>query len=105
MQTKQATEPIVRKSLELKRPFAVVPCCVFKDESPHRRLADGTSVGSLPQFCQYLIELGTTSGVTVNVAYLPFEGRNKVLFVRNYEPDDGDTLAASLDLPEVKCSE
>ncbi|KAG0300999.1 hypothetical protein BGZ98_008708 [Dissophora globulifera] len=34
----QATEPIVRAALEAGKPFAVIPCCVFGRDNPHRRL-------------------------------------------------------------------
>ncbi|KAF9164367.1 hypothetical protein DFQ26_001503 [Actinomortierella ambigua] len=37
----QATEPIVRMALRLGKPFAVIPCCVFSRENPHRRLPRG----------------------------------------------------------------
>lgn len=38
MHPDQATEPIVDMALKYQKPFAVVPCCVFAHENPHRRL-------------------------------------------------------------------
>ena len=38
MHPDQATEPIVDMALKYQMPFAVVPCCVFAHENPHRRL-------------------------------------------------------------------
>jgi hypothetical protein len=38
----QATEPIVAASCAFKRPFAVVPCCVFPRKFPHRYLVEST---------------------------------------------------------------
>ena len=38
MHPDQATEAIVSCALELGRPFAVVPCCVFPYSFPDRRL-------------------------------------------------------------------
>ena len=38
MHPDQATEPIVDFSLRHKKPFAIVPCCVFPKENPRRRL-------------------------------------------------------------------
>ena len=38
MHPDQATEPIIDMALKYKKPFAVVPCCVFAHENPHRRL-------------------------------------------------------------------
>lgn len=34
----QATEPIVRAALKAEKPFAIIPCCVFGRDNPHRRL-------------------------------------------------------------------
>ncbi|KAF9414821.1 hypothetical protein BGZ94_000273 [Podila epigama] len=34
----QATEPIVRAALKARKPFAIIPCCVFGRDNPHRRL-------------------------------------------------------------------
>ncbi len=38
----QATEPIVAAACAFKRPFAVVPCCVFPRKFPHRFLVQDT---------------------------------------------------------------
>ena len=38
MHPDQATEAIVDMALKYRKPFAVVPCCVFSHENPHRRL-------------------------------------------------------------------
>ena len=38
----QATEPIVSAAFRFKRPFVVVPCCVFPRKFPHRLLNKGT---------------------------------------------------------------
>ena len=38
MHPDQATEPIIDMALKYQKPFAVVPCCVFAHENPHRRL-------------------------------------------------------------------
>jgi hypothetical protein len=40
----QATEPIVDLALQHRKPFAVVPCCVFPDSNQHRKNPDGTMV-------------------------------------------------------------
>ena len=40
MHPDQATESIVDMALKYRKPFAVVPCCVFSHENPHRRLKD-----------------------------------------------------------------
>ena len=40
MHPDQATESIVDMALKYHKPFAVIPCCVFAYENPHRRLKD-----------------------------------------------------------------
>lgn len=40
MHPDQATESIVDMALKYQKPFAIVPCCVFAQENPHRRLKD-----------------------------------------------------------------
>eukprot|EP00756_Hemistasia_phaeocysticola_P052566 Hpha_TRINITY_DN27820_c0_g1::TRINITY_DN27820_c0_g1_i1::g.194065::m.194065 len=49
----EATEPLVDLALALRRPFAVVPCCVFPSLFPQRRL-HGRQVRSHTDFCDYL---------------------------------------------------
>ena len=38
MHPDQATEPLVNLAIRHRKPFAVVPCCVFAHENPGRRL-------------------------------------------------------------------
>lgn len=38
MHPDQATEPIVDFAITHRKPFAIVPCCVFPKENPHRRV-------------------------------------------------------------------
>ena len=82
MHPDQATEPIVRLALRAGKPFAVVPCCVFYKSHPNRRLADGTSVQTHEQFCDYLAALGEEYGSSrVGRGNLNgFEGRNVVVY-------------------------
>lgn len=74
----QATEPIVDQAIKLGKPFAVVPCCVFSKEFPERRLPDGKPVFSYEDFVTYL--KAKTPGI--ESAFLPFSGKNQVLFWR-----------------------
>lgn len=62
MHPDQATEPIVRLALADGKPFAVVPCCVFANTNPQRRLSDGRCVRSHAEFCDYLEDLGQRAG-------------------------------------------
>ena len=70
----------MRAALSYGKPFAVVPCCVFPSLHPSRRLADGRHVSTYAHFCRYLMEL---AGSGCESALLPFEGRNRVIFMRS----------------------
>ena len=50
----QATDYAIELAKVLGVPVAVVPCCVFPSEFPHRRLADGTKVKHYTDLIQYL---------------------------------------------------
>lgn len=71
-----ATEAIVDAALKYRKPFVVVPCCVFPRLFNQRFLVkdDGTKVPvrSHEQFCEYLLQKDTRFKREV----LPFEGRN-----------------------------
>ena len=52
----------MRAALRAGKPFAVVPCCVFKTHNTHRRLRDGSKVSSTEELCAYLEQLGQDGG-------------------------------------------
>jgi len=100
MHADQATEAIVDFGLASGKPFAVVPCCVFPEMFPHRRLKSGDgvvggdkktkktkttrknkknkkndgAVRTYKEFCTYLEEKGAS------LARLEFPGRNVVVY-------------------------
>jgi hypothetical protein len=76
MHPDEATEPIVDACLRAAKPFAIVPCCVFPNSNPHRRLPDGQPVRSHEEFCRYL----QAKHQAIRRAELPFAGRNTVLY-------------------------
>ena len=78
MHPDQATEPIVDAALRLNKPFAVVPCCVFPEAFPDRAGPDGAPVRSYAQFLEYL----RAKDPGIEIAYLPFQGRSRVLYKR-----------------------
>jgi hypothetical protein len=78
MHPDQATEPIIDAALRLNKPFAVVPCCVFPDLFPERVGVDGAPVRSYAQFLEYL----RSKDPGIETAYLPFQGRSRVLYKR-----------------------
>mmetsp|Transcript_12468 Transcript_12468/g.31396 ORF Transcript_12468/g.31396 Transcript_12468/m.31396 type:complete len:392 (+) Transcript_12468:58-1233(+) len=76
-----ATEAIVDAALKYNKPFVVVPCCVFPNFFPMRRLIidqkDGGPPQTIPvrsheQFCTYLHQ----KDPRFVMEELPFEGRN-----------------------------
>ncbi|KAF9170028.1 hypothetical protein BGX21_003651 [Mortierella sp. AD011] len=92
----QATEPIVRTALKLGKPFAVIPCCVFGRDNPHRRLPKKDleteecveneenndpltrPVTSYDDFVTWL----STLHPDIETTWLNFEGMNRVLYWR-----------------------
>lgn len=76
----QATEAIVDVALHLRKPFAVVPCCVYPRLFPGRRLGTGQGVTTYHGFQRYL----RAKDNRIRIARLPFAGRNKVLYVADY---------------------
>ncbi|GAB4816065.1 hypothetical protein N2152v2_003111 [Parachlorella kessleri] len=76
MHPDQATEFIVDLALKYGRPFAVVPCCVYAAEFPKRKLR-GKSVTHYQQLVDYLVSKAPDC---IQVAELPFEGKNKVVY-------------------------
>ena len=96
----EATEPLVRAALRHGKPFAVVPCCVFASLHPWRKLADGRGVGTYEALCEYLMEL---AGAGCESAYLPFDGRNRVIYMRSARasaaaaaPAESETVSESV---------
>eukprot|EP00894_Picocystis_sp_ML_P002165 jgi/Pico_ML_1/52682/g3355.t1 len=78
----QATDAIVQCALDLRKPFCVVPCCVFPQHFPHRRLQDGSVVRTTSQHVAYLVEWGRTRGASFHVSTLDFPGRNRAVHWR-----------------------
>ena len=72
----QATETLVRRSLLLGKPFAVIPCCTYRGLFPGRRLISGQGVRSYSGLCAYLREIDAH----IRVIQLPFAGRNACLY-------------------------
>jgi hypothetical protein len=82
MHPDQATEPIVDMALKHCKPFAVVPCCVFAHENPHRRLRTGGEVNTTLDFVQYLMEKEETESASTSMRkeYLLFDGMNIAVY-------------------------
>lgn len=74
----EATEAIVDMAVRLGKPFAVSPCCVMTKLFPHRKHAKtGDPVRTVWALCRYLIEKAPSA---FQVDFLPFAGRNKVIY-------------------------
>jgi len=76
----EATERIVLFALKYKKPFAVVPCCVFPNKFPKRKNKEGAPVRRYHEFCQYLQELDPD--IKRDTFKLP--GRNTVIYKFEY---------------------
>ena len=74
----QATEPLVDCSLKLQIPFAVIPCCVFSHENPHRLLKNGLVPNTYETFCEFLLQKANANVLLTE--HLAFQGRNKVIY-------------------------
>jgi hypothetical protein len=57
-------------------PFAIVPCCVYSQLFPKRKLKNGTQVTSYENFLIYLQE----KDERIKSEILDFEGKNIVLY-------------------------
>ena len=75
----EATEPLVDLSIQFSLDFAVIPCCVFSQDFPQRRLRSGEEPRSYESFCDYLTE----KQEAIRSQRLPFIGKNKVLYYSN----------------------
>eukprot|EP00035_Acanthoeca_spectabilis_P032992 m.21471 g.21471 ORF g.21471 m.21471 type:complete len:402 (+) comp5698_c0_seq2:51-1256(+) len=73
----EATEPIVSEALRFRKPFAVVPCCVFAKLFP--RALDGVAVTQYDDFLRYLEALAAAH-VEVSRTEIPLTGRNTILY-------------------------
>lgn len=87
MHPDEATEAIVDTALAHRKPFAVVPCCVMSRQFPNRKCADGTSVATYETFVTYLRE----KHAGVQTAFLPFAGRNQVLYLLEYDDERSES--------------
>ena len=74
----EPTEDILDLALAFNKPLAIVPCCVFPGFFPLRKLPCGTPVRTYEQFLQYLLAKDSR----LQIACLPFEGRNQVIFLQ-----------------------
>jgi hypothetical protein len=55
MHPDQATEALIDLAVASRKPFALLPCCVFPTLFSARRLADGREVTSYEELCEYLV--------------------------------------------------
>mmetsp|Transcript_13255 Transcript_13255/g.15064 ORF Transcript_13255/g.15064 Transcript_13255/m.15064 type:complete len:563 (+) Transcript_13255:62-1750(+) len=90
MHPDEATEAVIDTSLRLGKPFAILPCCVFRNLNSERleiirrkkRDGGGDPFRSYNTFCQYLLDDKPPTGIQFETENLPFEGRNKVIYLQ-----------------------
>ena len=89
-----ATDAIVDFALHMGKPFAILPCCVYRKTFTHRRTPNGEQVRDYDDLLSYLEAKGGSesgagssgSGGVIRRATLDFEGRNVVLFCTDPPP-------------------
>jgi len=77
----QAAEPAIALALKLRKPFAVVPCCVYSALFPRRRLPSGSPVRTYEDLLDYLQGMDSR----IRREQLNFEGKATILYMT---PDD-----------------
>ena len=83
-----ATECIVDAAILYRKPFVVVPCCVFPNFFPDRYVFTTRDNGERiphpvrthPQFCDYLLQKCNDSLLVFQQKQLPLEGRNVAIY-------------------------
>eukprot|EP01064_Diplonema_japonicum_P003236 TRINITY_DN12111_c0_g1_i1.p1 TRINITY_DN12111_c0_g1~~TRINITY_DN12111_c0_g1_i1.p1 ORF type:complete len:334 (+),score=66.75 TRINITY_DN12111_c0_g1_i1:407-1408(+) len=76
----EATDDVVLYALRHKKPFFVVPCCVFPTKFTHRKLADGSPVLTRPDLLLYLTERCHEAHRQATVERLGFQGADEILY-------------------------
>ena len=76
MHPDEATVDIVDVALTKKINFAVVPCCVFHNKFPNRKLKNGKEVVEYPDIIQFILE----KDESLKIDFLNIKGRNKVIY-------------------------
>ena len=76
MHPDEATVDIVDVALDKKINFAIVPCCVFHNKFPDRKLKNGKDVIEYPDIIQFILEKDDS----LKVDFLNIKGRNKIIY-------------------------
>ena len=76
MHPDEATVDIVDVALAKKINFAVVPCCVFHNKFPDRKLKNGKEVVEYPDIIQFILEKDDS----LKTDFLNIKGRNKIIY-------------------------
>ena len=76
MHPDEATVDIVDVALNKKINFAVVPCCVFHNKFPDRKLKNGKDVVEYVDLIQFILEKDDK----LQTDFLNIKGRNKVIY-------------------------
>lgn len=94
MHPDEATGAVVEIAAALRVPFAVVPCCVFARAFPQRvRPSDGAPVSSHEDLLEWLAS--RTAPGEANSCFLPFAGKNRVVYTLGYGGSGGGELVAA----------
>jgi len=72
----EATSPVALEAIRHGKPFAIVPCCVYRTQFPNRLTPNLKPVVSYEELCDHLEELGPR----IKREQLDIPGRNTVLY-------------------------
>jgi len=86
----QAVGHIVDYAIASRKPFAVVPCCVYSAAFPKRKLRDGTPVRSYEQLIEYL----KSRRPGIRTKTLDFGGKNVAVYWSPYWAEAESSSAA-----------
>ncbi|ORY23481.1 hypothetical protein BCR33DRAFT_810658 [Rhizoclosmatium globosum] len=78
MHPDQATGAIVEAAIQCNLPFAVIPCCVFKDDFKDRILKNGKPVATTLDLVEWIKEKRPEG--EIQTQFLNFQGKNLVVY-------------------------
>jgi len=84
MHPDQATGYIVETALEKRKAFAVVPCCVFANDFPERKVSKGKLVETVDDLIEW-IKIKCKEVGEPKTGFLPMEGKNKIVYMREVD--------------------
>ena len=76
MHPDQAAEGIVDFALRMKKPFALIPCCVYSKQFPRKKTPSGAQVSNYQDLVDHL----RAKHPDIRTMKMPFEGKNTIVY-------------------------